>query len=112
MLFSAIRGDDDRVRVVECLLVLHPTLILDHHDEAGSICQAFLEEEAAGSIFVLARPMAGLAGDKDDLSLPSGVTPSRLVERLLMSATPRAMRAMVEIRGVILMGVGMDGIRS
>ena len=58
-------------------LVLGPAAGDDHRLDTGHLRQALGQQLAAGVELVLARAVAGLAGDQDDLGRVGGAAPGR-----------------------------------
>ena len=68
MATAAIRVNDHRVRAREDFFIAHPSVRVDLDAEARQALQAFLKQERSGAELVRQRPVAGLAGDDDELA--------------------------------------------
>ncbi len=67
MLAAAVHEEDERAGAVEDGLILGPAAGDDDRLDAGDLAEALGEQLAAGVELVLARPVAGPAGDQYDL---------------------------------------------
>src|SRR5580765_4756791 len=63
---ATIRVDNDRIRVIKSRRILRPAIGVDDAADAGNLVEAAFEQQAAGTVLVLARPVTGVAGDEDN----------------------------------------------